>query len=73
MVSIYLYKISGGGKKKDEVDFLVFAFLGLFFVSRVLSDRDLFPVKNAWNTLVCFGIRKIRVHTVRICKDLCAF
>lgn len=28
MVSIYLYKISGG--EKNEVDFLVFAFWGLF-------------------------------------------
>lgn len=71
MVSIYIYKLSGWEKLWDG--FLSVCFLGFIFVSGVLSDRDLFPEENAWNTLVCFGIRKIRGHTVRICKDLCAF
>lgn len=71
MVSIYFYKISGG-EKTYEVDFLVFAFLGLFWEWSI-EWQSFFPVENAWNILGCFGIRKIRRHTVRICKDLCAF
>lgn len=72
MVSIYFYKIRGG-EENVWGRFLSVCFLGFIFGSRVLSDRDLFPVENTWNTLVCFGIRKIRGHTVRICRDLCAF
>lgn len=70
MVRIYLYKRSGWEKKKDEVEFSEFVFGG--FIS-VIWVTNLFPVKKAWNTLVCFGITKIRGHTVRICMDLCSF